>query len=104
MCVAFGKTGEFAEKYFKKGQQVSIVGRLQIRSYEKDGQRHWSTEVIVEDQYFADSKQSQGGAGDPLDYYTQNPQGLKPAAAKSNNNEEPFYSIDEPIDDSGLPF
>ena len=108
-CVAMGKSGEFVEKY-KKGQQVAIVGRLQIRTYDKDGQRQWITEIMVEEQYFADSKQGgQGGynspqadsPADPLNYYTQNPpkQGSqKPADA------EPFFTIDEPIDDSGLPF
>lgn len=49
-CVAFGKAGEFAEKYFKKGQLVSVVGRLQVRSWDKDGERRWTTEVIVEEQ------------------------------------------------------
>lgn len=55
-CVAFGKTGEFAEKYFKKGQLVAITGRLQVRSWDKDGERRWSTDVIVEEQYFAEGK------------------------------------------------
>ena len=110
MCVAFGKRGEFAEKYFKKGQQVCVVGRLQIRSYEKDGQKHWITEVLLDDQYFADSKGSGAGVtageGDPLNYYTQNPQQVpkQGAASAQAKNDEPFYSIDEPIDDSGLPF
>ena len=56
-CVAFGKTAEFAERYFAKGQQVSVVGRLQVRSWEdNDGKKRWSTDVVVEEQYFADSK------------------------------------------------
>lgn len=56
-CVAFGKTGEFAEKYFKKGQMVSVVGRLQVRSWEdNEGKKRWSTDVIVEEQYFAEGK------------------------------------------------
>lgn len=41
-CVAFGKAGEFAEKYFKKGQMVGVVGRLQVRSWDdNEGKRHW---------------------------------------------------------------
>lgn len=103
-CVAMGKSGEFVEKYFKKGQQVAIVGRLQIRTYEKDGQKQWITEIMVEEQYFADSKQggqSGSSAADPLNYYTQNP----PVKGQSKPAEaEPFFTIDEPIDDSGLPF
>lgn len=56
-CVAFGKTGEFAEKYFKKGQMVSVVGRLQVRSWDdNEGKKRWSTDVIVEEQYFAESE------------------------------------------------
>jgi len=55
--VAFGKLAEFADKYFRKGQQVSIVGRLQIRTFDDDnGKRQYFTEVIAEEQYFADSK------------------------------------------------
>ncbi len=55
--VAFGKAAEFAEKYFKKGQQVAVVGRLQIRNYEnEEGNRRFFTEVIAEEQHFADSK------------------------------------------------
>ncbi len=55
--VAWGKLGEFCSKYFKKGQQVGIIGRLQIRNWEDDqGQKHYVTEIIAEEAYFADSK------------------------------------------------
>ncbi len=55
--VAWGKTGEFCSKYFKKGQQVSIVGRLQSRSYDDlDGKKVYVTEVVAEEVYFADTK------------------------------------------------
>jgi len=58
-CVAFGKSGEFAEKYFKKGQMICISGRIQVRSYDdQTGQKHWITEVVVEEQAFAESKNS----------------------------------------------
>ena len=57
-CVSLGKAGEFVEKYFKKGQMVAVVGRLQVRSYDKDGEKRWVTEVVVEEQYFAESKAS----------------------------------------------
>ena len=54
--VAWGKTGEFSSKYFKKGLQVAVVGRLQNRSYEdSNGQKKYITEVIAEEVYFADS-------------------------------------------------
>ena len=55
--VAWNKTGEFVSKYFKKGQQVAVVGRLQTRTWDDDkGQKHYITEVIAEETYFADSK------------------------------------------------
>ncbi len=55
--VAWNKTAEFCSKYFKKGQQVAIIGRLQTRSWEDEqGQKHYSTEVVAEETYFADTK------------------------------------------------
>ena len=58
--VAWGKTGEFSSKYFKKGLQVAVVGRLQNRSYEdNNGQKKYVTEVITEEVYFADSNNRQ---------------------------------------------
>lgn len=94
-CVAFGKNGEFAEKYFKKGQMMSIVGRLQVRSWEdRSGNKRWSTDVVVEETYFAESKASfEGRTG----------QSHKP-------QEEPvqgaggFYPIDESLENDDLPF
>ena len=55
--VAWNKTGEFCSKYFKKGQQVGVIGRIQTRNWEDEqGQKHYVTEVIAEEAYFADSK------------------------------------------------
>jgi len=86
-CVALGKSGEFAEKYFKKGQMVGVVGRLQVRSWEgKDGNKHWTTEVVVEEQYFTGGKKESG-------------------AGKQNGTvPDGFYPIDESIEDDDLPF
>ncbi len=62
--VAWGKQGEFCSKYFKKGQQVGIIGRIQTRNWDDDkGQKHYVTEVIAEEAYFADSKREGGGDG-----------------------------------------
>ena len=88
-CVAFGKRGEFAEKYFKKGKRVSIAGRLQVSSWEdKEGKKRQKTEVIIEEQYFADGN------------------GAAPAAAGGQAAPaEGFYPVDEDIEDDGdLPF
>ena len=58
-CVAFGKGGEFAEKYLKKGTKIAVVGRIQTGSYtNKDGQKVYTTDVVVEEQEFAESKNS----------------------------------------------
>lgn len=63
-CVAFGKAGEFAEKYFKKGTKVVITGRIQTGSYtNRDGQKVYTTDVVIEEQEFAESKASQDGNG-----------------------------------------
>ena len=60
-CVAFGRTGEFAEKYFRQGTKVAITGRIQTGSYtNKDGQKVYTTEVVVEEQEFAESKGTGG--------------------------------------------
>ncbi len=65
--VAFGNRGEFANKYFKKGMMVAVVGELRISSYtDKDGNKRWSTDVVVSEQHFAESRasfegRSQGG-------------------------------------------
>lgn len=58
-CVAFGRSGEFAEKYFRKGIKVLVTGRIQTGSYtNKDGVKVYTTDVVVEDQEFAESKNS----------------------------------------------
>ncbi|MDD3393665.1 MAG: single-stranded DNA-binding protein [Clostridia bacterium] len=93
-CVSFGKAGEFAEKYFKKGQMVSVIGRLQVRSWDdNEGKKHWSTDVVVEEQYFAESKASFEGH-----------KAETPAAPKQTAQAEGFYPIDESIEDDDLPF
>lgn len=56
-CVAFGKTGEFAEKYLKQGTKIAVSGRIQTGSYtNKDGQKVYTTDVVVEESEFAESK------------------------------------------------
>lgn len=61
--VAWNKTAEFVAKYFKKGQQVAVIGRIETRNYDdKDGKKVYVTEVIAEEVYFADSKKEDGQA------------------------------------------
>ena len=88
-CVAFGKSGEFAEKYLKKGTKVAVVGRIQTGSYtNKDGQKVYTTDVVVEEQEFAESKNS--GSSD------------NSQSAPANKNTD-FMNIPDGIDEE-LPF
>ncbi|MBQ9280334.1 MAG: single-stranded DNA-binding protein [Clostridia bacterium] len=69
--VAWDKTGEFCSKYFKKGQQVGVIGRIQTRNYDdKDGKKVYVTEVVAEEAYFADTRRD--GESNP---FTGNPTG-----------------------------
>lgn len=103
-CVAFGKSGEFAEKYFRKGQLVGVIGRLQVRSWEdKEGKKHWTTEVIIEEQHFAESKNSQPAAAQ-----SKAAEQSKPAAQTGKQmglaEQDGFYPIEESVEDDDLPF
>ena len=64
--VAWSKLGEFCSKYFKKGQQVGVIGRIQTRTWDDDqGVKHYVTEVVAEEAYFADSRRDgEMGSGD----------------------------------------
>ena len=97
-CVAFGKSAEFAEKYLKQGIKIAITGRIQTGSYtNKDGVKVYTTEGVVEDQEFAESKNaSQSGGGAAHSAATPHP---TPSAASG----EGFMDIPDGIDDE-LPF
>ena len=83
--VAIGKRGEFAEKYFTKGQMVGVVGRLQVRTYDDpDGKRQWFTEVLVEEQHFAE--------------------GRRDGQVQQKQQESGFYPIDDGYNEDDLPF
>ena len=63
-CVVFGKSAEFTEKYLKKGTKIAVTGRIQTGSYtNRDGVKVYTTEVVVEDQEFAESKNAASGSG-----------------------------------------
>ena len=69
-CIAFGKRGEFAEKYLRKGPKIAVVGRIQTGSYtNKDGQKVYTTDVIVDEHEFVESKaasQNNGSGSTPV--------------------------------------
>ena len=96
-CVAFGRSGEFAEKYFHQGTKIVAEGRIQTGSYQdKDGKTVYTTEVVVENQEFAESK----AASDNNAGFAQAPAAAAPTAPAGDG----FMNIPDNVDDSGLPF
>ena len=96
-CVAFGRAGEFAERYFRQGTKVVVSGRIQTGSYtNRDGQKVYTTEVVVEEQEFAESKAAGGNA--PANNYQ-----ASPVPSPSTSVGDGFMNIPDAIDDD-LPF
>ena len=94
-CVAFGNAAEFAEKYFHKGIKIAITGRIQTGSYtNKEGQKVYTTDVVVEEQEFAESKAAS----------SENAGGFTPADRPSPSSAgDGFMNIPDGIDEE-LPF
>lgn len=102
-CVAFGKSGEFAEKYFRQGMRIAVTGRIQTGSYEnKDGQRVYTTEVIIEEQEFAESKSANDEYRQSQGQSYSRPQ-QAPQNAPSGDPGDGFMNIPDGIDEE-LPF
>lgn len=90
-CVAFSKAAEFAEKYFRQGMRVLVSGRLQTGNYtNREGQKVYTTDVILDSQEFADSKGESAGGGSKKQ--------------EANVDEDGFMNIPDGVDDEGLPF
>lgn len=88
-CIALGKSGEFAEKYLHQGTKIVVTGRIQTGSYtNRDGQKVYTTDVVVEEQEFAESKKNTQPAPEPA-----------PAGGY-----EGFMNIPDNVEDEGLPF
>lgn len=99
-CVAFGRSAEFAEKYLKKGTKILATGRIQTGSYtNKDGNKVYTTDVVIEEQEFAESKGSSSSASG--DGYQPATSGSAQGSASAS--AEGFMSIPEGIEDD-LPF
>ena len=87
-CIAFGKLGEFAEKYLHRGIKIAVTGRIQTGSYtNKDGQKVYTTDVVVEEQEFCESKSSNQSQGND----------------RPQTSSDDFMSIPDGVED-GLPF
>lgn len=68
-CVAFGKNGEFAEKYLKQGTKIVVTGRIQTGSYtNRDGQKVYTTDIVIEELEFAESKKAAGEQAENAGY------------------------------------
>lgn len=98
-CIAFGKSGEFAERYFRKGTKITIAGRIQTGSYtNKDGNKVYTTDVVVEEQEFAESKNASS------DRETRDEAALHQSGyGSSSTGDEGFMTIPDGIDEE-LPF
>lgn len=92
-CVAFGKNGEFAEKYFRKGTKVAVIGHIQTGSFtNKDGNKVYTTDVVIDEQEFAESKGKEESNSAPKGYGNVEVTG-----------QESFMNIPDGIDED-LPF
>lgn len=103
-CVAFGKSAEFAERYLHKGTKIVATGRIQTGSYvNKDGVKVYTTDVVVEDQEFAESKNASQGASDGgyQSYQRTAPAPSRPAPSAASGDG--FMNIPDGIDEE-LPF
>lgn len=101
-CVCFGKSAEFAEKYFHQGLKITISGRIQTGSYtNKDGVKVCTTDVIVEEQEFAESKASANRTNDGSS--AGNNQSVAAAGSNAQAGDDSFMYIPDGVDE-GLPF
>lgn len=91
--VAFDKAGEFAERYFRQGMRVLVSGRIQTGNYtNREGQKVYTTEIVVNSQEFADSKGAGSGSGSGSSATSSAPMG------------DGFMNIPDGVEDEGLPF
>lgn len=111
-CVSFGRTAEFAEKYFRQGLKIVVSGRIQTGSYtNREGQKVYTTEVVVEEQEFAESKVASDNYQNHNNYQGNSYGGFggassgpaAPAAGGSSVSADGFMNIPDGIDEE-LPF
>lgn len=94
-CVAWGKTAEFLEKYFRKGQRIGLNGRIKTGSYtNQEGNKVYTTDVVTENVEFVESKGAPAGSGDSS----------SDAAQNSDVDKDGFMHIPDGVEDEGLPF
>ena len=103
-CVAFGKSAEFAEKYLRQGTKIIVTGRIQTGSYtNRDGQKVYTTDVVVEDQEFAESKAAASESG-MMRQSAPSPMAASPMPSPAQaSSADGFMNIPDGIDEE-LPF
>ena len=103
-CVAFGRTGEFAEKYLHKGTKIAVTGRIQTGSYtNKDGVKVYTTEVVIDDHEFCESKNATGEGNGYSNGGNYNNNGGNRSQAAPSGAGDGFMNIPDGIDEE-LPF
>ncbi len=101
-CVAFGRSAEFAEKYLRQGTKICVTGRIQTGSYtNRDGQKVYTTDVVVEDQEFAESKAASEGSA--MMRQSQPAQAAPVPTPSQASSADGFMNIPDGIDEE-LPF
>ena len=101
-CTAFSKTGEFIEKFFKKGAMIAIEGSIQTGSYEKEGRTIYTTDVIVEQAHFTGSRAESGTGGGGTNWNETAQYNAPPKQSAPQGGG--FTPIAEDVDDDDLPF
>lgn len=110
-CTAFGKLGEFIERYLKKGTKISLTGRIQNDNYtNRDGQKVFSVQIIAEEIEFAESKASSESSAPARSAQPAQPD-AQPEEPEKGFMAEPeapansdFVSVPDGVEDEGLPF
>lgn len=94
-CVSFGRNAEVAEKYFRQGLKISVSGRIQTGSYtNRDGQKVYTTEVVVEEQEFVESKSNSSNNSQHPQQPSQQPQQQAPRQQQNSGNQQNQYADD----------
>jgi single-strand DNA-binding protein len=103
-CVAFGKTGEFLSKYFKKGNMISVVGRLSNSTWQDKttGQNRTSTEVVIEENYFCGGKNETSSQS--YSDYNGSASNSNSSAQDNAPASDDFYKVEQSVNDDDVPF
>ena len=96
-CTAWNKTAEFVSKYYTKGKMIIVIGRISTRSWEKDGKKYYSTEVVASEVSFGESKRNEEGGGYSAPTYSQSaiPESMPAMPAMDDGGFSPLDTDDD---------